>query len=216
MRKTRLLSALAALLCATTTAWAQTPPADEPGWAKGRPKANSDAMQMAPVPAFPIPTAPDKLPTAKFKLPPGFKVETWLPGVLDARERRHGAEGTVFVSTLFVANKVYAVVDKGGKRELKTIIDRNLASLTNVEETVIRRRFNWQEQSESPLTLEEVGKIIGVTKERVRQIQNKALAKIKLVMEDGVLRTTRTGESTEEGAEAQTPAPIPATDLKTA
>ena len=32
---------------------------------------------MAPVPAFPIPTAPDKLPTAKFKLPPGFKVETW-------------------------------------------------------------------------------------------------------------------------------------------
>jgi len=73
--------------------------------------------------------------------------------------------------------------------ELKTIIDRNLADLTNVEETVIRRRFNWQEQQESPLTLEEVGKIIGVTKERVRQIQNKALAKIKTVMEEGVLRT---------------------------
>jgi hypothetical protein len=36
--------------------------------------------------------------------------------------------------------------------------------------------------------LEEVGKTIGVTKERVRQIQNKALAKIRLVMEDGVLR----------------------------
>ena len=124
MRKTRLLSALAALLCATTTAWAQTPPADEPGWAKGRPKANSDAMQMAPVPAFPIPTAPDKLPTAKFKLPPGFKVETWLAGALDARELRHGADGTIFVSTLFVGNKVYAVTDKGGKRELKTIIDK--------------------------------------------------------------------------------------------
>src|SRR3954470_23435696 len=73
--------------------------------------------------------------------------------------------------------------------ELKTIIDRNLADLTNVEETVIRRRFNWQEQQESPLTLEEVGKIIGVTKERVRQIQNKALMKIKQVMEEGVLRT---------------------------
>jgi RNA polymerase primary sigma factor len=28
-----------------------------------------------------------------------------------------------------------------------------------------------------------------VTKERVRQIQNKALAKIKAVMEEGVLRT---------------------------
>jgi RNA polymerase primary sigma factor len=73
--------------------------------------------------------------------------------------------------------------------ELKHIVDRNLADLTHVEQTVIRRRFNWQEQAESPLTLEEVGKIIGVTKERVRQIQNKALAKIRQVMEEGVLRT---------------------------
>jgi RNA polymerase primary sigma factor len=73
--------------------------------------------------------------------------------------------------------------------ELKQIVDRNLAELTNVEQTVIRRRFNWEQKEETPLTLEEVGKIIGVTKERVRQIQNKALVKIRAVMEDGVLRT---------------------------
>ena len=73
--------------------------------------------------------------------------------------------------------------------ELKTIVDRNMADLSDVEQTVIRRRFNWQESEATPLTLEEVGKIIGVTKERVRQIQNKALAKIKAVMEVGVLRT---------------------------
>jgi len=72
--------------------------------------------------------------------------------------------------------------------ELRQIVDRNLADLSSVEQTVIRRRFNWQQQDESPLTLEEVGQIIGVTKERVRQIQNKALAKIRSVMEDGVLR----------------------------
>ncbi|HEX2973956.1 MAG TPA: sigma-70 family RNA polymerase sigma factor [Tepidisphaeraceae bacterium] len=77
--------------------------------------------------------------------------------------------------------------------ELKHIVERNLADLTHVEQTVIRRRFNWEEQAESGLTLEEVGKIIGVTKERVRQIQNKALAKIKQVMEEGVLRTSRNG-----------------------
>jgi RNA polymerase primary sigma factor len=87
--------------------------------------------------------------------------------------------------------------------ELKNIIERNLADLTNVEETVIRRRFNWEEESENPLTLEEVGKIIGVTKERVRQIQNKALAKIKQVMEDGVLRTSRL--QMEDGVEHQHP-----------
>jgi RNA polymerase sigma factor (sigma-70 family) len=73
--------------------------------------------------------------------------------------------------------------------ELKQIVDRNLAELSDVEQTVIRRRFNWEQQEENPLTLEEVGKIIGVTKERVRQIQNKALIKIRNVMEEGVLRT---------------------------
>jgi RNA polymerase primary sigma factor len=72
--------------------------------------------------------------------------------------------------------------------ELRAIVDRNLADLSTVEETVIRRRFNWQQDEESSLTLEEVGQIIGVTKERVRQIQNKALAKIRNVMEEGVLR----------------------------
>jgi RNA polymerase primary sigma factor len=73
--------------------------------------------------------------------------------------------------------------------ELKTIVDRNLADLSGVEQTVIRRRFNWKQEDQTPLTLEEVGKIIGVTKERVRQIQNKALLKIRTVMESGVLRT---------------------------
>ncbi|HTW95491.1 MAG TPA: sigma-70 family RNA polymerase sigma factor [Tepidisphaeraceae bacterium] len=72
--------------------------------------------------------------------------------------------------------------------ELKAIVDRNLADLSSIEQTVIRRRFNWQQEDDSPLTLEQVGRIIGVTKERVRQIQNKALAKIRNVMEDGVLR----------------------------
>ena len=84
--------------------------------------------------------------------------------------------------------------------ELKAIVDRNLADLSNVEQTVIRRRFNWQQADDAPLTLEEVGKIIGVTKERVRQIQNKALAKIRSVMEDGVLRVhPRTPEDVESG-----------------
>jgi glucose/arabinose dehydrogenase len=79
---------------------------------------------MAPVPAFPIPTAADQLPTAKFKLPPGFKVETWASGVLDARGLRQGPGDTVFISTLFVGNKVYAAAPKGNTREVKTIIDK--------------------------------------------------------------------------------------------
>jgi RNA polymerase sigma factor (sigma-70 family) len=84
--------------------------------------------------------------------------------------------------------------------ELKQIVDRNLADLTDVESTVIQRRFNWTQQDEHPLTLEEVGRIIGVTKERVRQIQNKALAKIRTVLEDGVLRVRPRTEAEAEAA----------------
>ena len=96
---------------------------EEPFWAKGRPK-NDVANKMAPVPAHPVPTAADKLPVSKIKLPPGFKAEVWVSGILDARGMREGDKGTVFVSSLFVAGKIYAVVDKGGKREVKTIAEK--------------------------------------------------------------------------------------------
>ena len=87
------------------------------------------------------------------------------------------------------SDKKRVLVEEECIDELKTIVDQNMADLSDVEQTVIRRRFNWQEAEATPLTLEQVGKIIGVTKERVRQIQNKALAKIKIKMEEGVLRT---------------------------
>ena len=123
MHRIPLSSAMAALtfLCATV-ALADEP---EPGWAKGRPKTET-AMKMAPVPSFPIPTAADQLPTKKFILPPGFKVETWASGVLDARALRQGDKGNIFVSTLFVGNKVYVLPEKAidGKREPKVLIDK--------------------------------------------------------------------------------------------
>jgi len=99
--------------------------ADEevPFWAVGMPKTPV-AQKMAPVPAFPIATPADKLPVAKLKLPPGFKAEVWAAEVLDARGLREGDKGTVFVSSLFVAGKIYAITDKGGKREVKTIAEK--------------------------------------------------------------------------------------------
>ena len=103
-------------------ALAADPPKEEevPFWAIGMPKGNT----LAPVPSFPIPTPVDKLPVGKLKLPPGFKVEVWAGNILDARGLRLGDQGTVFVSSLFVAGKIYAVTDKGGKREVKTIAEK--------------------------------------------------------------------------------------------
>lgn len=71
--------------------------------------------------------------------------------------------------------------------ELKEILIRNVAGLSEVEKTVIHERFAIGqlpiEEHLGPKTLEQVGRIIGVTKERVRQIQNNALKKIKIALE---------------------------------
>ncbi len=110
----------AASLIAVSCAYAQEKKEEEPPfWAIGKPKAGPGA-QMAPVAAPPIPTPADQLP--KLQVPDGFKVEVFQPGLLDARALRRGDKGTIFVSSLFVAGKVYAIVEKEkGKREVKTI-----------------------------------------------------------------------------------------------
>lgn len=72
--------------------------------------------------------------------------------------------------------------------EVKHIVLNNQAHLSDVELAVIGHRFGLVDESAEEvtrtLTLEQVGQIIGVTKERVRQIQNKALAKIRNTLED--------------------------------
>jgi RNA polymerase sigma factor (sigma-70 family) len=80
--------------------------------------------------------------------------------------------------------------------ELKHILGDNLARLTEVEAQVIHARFALDAACQDvngngrrPKTLEQVGEMIGVTKERVRQIQNKALGKIRAALEDGILAT---------------------------
>src|SRR6516165_536365 len=57
----------------------------------------------------------------KIKLPPGFKIEVWAPGVLQARQMAWGDKGTLFVGSFDLGN-VYAITDKDGKREVKTVI----------------------------------------------------------------------------------------------
>ena len=76
--------------------------------------------------------------------------------------------------------------------ELRTILGKNLADLSDVEVRVIRERFALSDLPQDDdvvrgKTLEQVGMMIGVTKERVRQIQNKALGKLRHALDGGVL-----------------------------
>ncbi|MCI0362395.1 MAG: sigma-70 family RNA polymerase sigma factor [Phycisphaerales bacterium] len=78
-----------------------------------------------------------------------------------------------------------ATHERESAEEVKHIVLSNEADLTDVEQTVIHHRFGLKGKEQAPpLTLEQVGQIIGVTKERVRQIQNKALEKIRLALEE--------------------------------
>lgn len=78
--------------------------------------------------------------------------------------------------------------EKDTASEVRTIVLANRAELSDVERTVLEHRFGLETGGhEKPMTLEQVGQIIGVTKERVRQIQNKAMEKIRVELESNFL-----------------------------
>ncbi|GAB6888267.1 RNA polymerase sigma factor RpoD [Desulfothermus okinawensis JCM 13304] len=73
--------------------------------------------------------------------------------------------------------KAVAPAEKVVHSKLEEQIDKILSELTPREEQVIRKRFGIGEKSDH--TLEEVGKLFNVTRERIRQIEAKALRKLK-------------------------------------
>jgi len=60
---------------------------------------------------------------------------------------------------------------------MKEVLTQVLRSLNSREKTVLQLRYGLT--GEGPLTLEETGKVLGITRERVRQIQKRALEKLR-------------------------------------
>lgn len=71
--------------------------------------------------------------------------------------------------------------------EVQAIMNANLADLSEIEKSVVEMRFSLREDQAVPMTLKQVGARLGLTKERIRQIQNKALSKLRTVAEERML-----------------------------
>jgi len=140
----------------------------------------------------------------KFDCGRGFKFSTYACRAILKAFSRHGIKvttqkkrfGAEYDPALEKSNHletVRATQERECADEVRHIVTSNKADLSDIEIKVISHRFGLDvelalEQGTSsvpaePLTLEQVGQVIGVTKERVRQIQNKALEKIRTALQ---------------------------------
>ena len=70
-----------------------------------------------------------------------------------------------------------APIDSIIKEDNKNIIDQVLSTLSDKEKEIIVLRFGLH--GEAPKTLEEIGEHCGLTKERIRQLETKAMTKLR-------------------------------------
>lgn len=132
----------------------------------------------------------------KFDCGRGFKFSTYACRAILKAFSRHGIKAMKYrqrFPTEFDPEfersdhlaTVRATSEQESAQEVRYVVESNRADLSELERSVISQRFGF----DGPVgprnpTLEEVGEMIGLTKERVRQIQNKALEKIKTALLD--------------------------------
>jgi RNA polymerase primary sigma factor len=85
------------------------------------------------------------------------------------------------LSELIEDKRTHAPFENAFHIALQHMIDGVLCRLTAREMKIIKLRFGLQ--GEGPCTLQETGELLGITRERVRQIQEKALAKLRNLSE---------------------------------
>jgi RNA polymerase primary sigma factor len=131
----------------------------------------------------------------KFDCARGFKFSTYACRAILKAFSRHGIKvakhrqrfPVEFDPALEQGEGVAAIRAEGERQdvaELREIVETNRADLSEVERAVVMHRFALEGSDQGrPPTLAQVGRLIGLTKERVRQIQNTALEKLRMAIE---------------------------------
>jgi len=121
MMRTLIAAALAAAF--TVPAQSQDKPAAPPAWHQGKPPAQAES-KLAPHAGKMTETPASEIPVSKLKLPAGFKAELWASGLPGGRAMALSEDGKkVYVGTRAIG-RVYEVTDEGGKRSVRTVVDK--------------------------------------------------------------------------------------------
>jgi RNA polymerase primary sigma factor len=89
-----------------------------------------------------------------------------------------GHEGESKFEDLIEDTFLQSQVERIEASELREVSDEALSTLTPREEKIVRMRFGLDRSGEAR-TLEEIGAFFGVSRERIRQIESKALKKLR-------------------------------------
>ncbi len=139
----------------------------------------------------------------KFDFARGFRFSTYaswaimknFARTIPAELKQHARFRTGGEERLMVVTDVHV---EAARRELaqterQSEVSRILKHLDERERQIIRHRFGL-DRNHNPMTLKEVGRVMGVTKERIRQLEARAMAKLRDAVGEEKVEAPEPGE----------------------
>lgn len=99
---------------------------------------------------------------------------------VDSLNRLVGEEDSQTELGEFIINTAPDPQELAEAKELRDILNDAVSKLEPRHQAVIKLRYGLE--SGVPMTLEEVGQMYGVTRERIRQLEHKALEKLRWIL----------------------------------
>lgn len=100
-----------------------------------------------------------------------------------APTQSEGADGSLSLSEILADNKTPAPEQAAFTQADSEVVRRLLDRIDQREAVILRLRFGLDDQP--PMTLKQIGAKIGLTRERVRQLEREALKKLREAIEEG-------------------------------